>query len=1290
VPEIWKAWRSGVYVGDTKPSTRVTVEESYWLNMTGPVVGQWSRGPARWFQRADLSKQIETEIPGVVSINIQRSVEPDAGTCDLTIRNVTPPVLGAAEQPPGEFAQIGYYTPERGESQEGAARWGHAINPWHGVIVPNALLRTYQGFGGEDKSIRDAVADGNLVLNGVWLVDDLTITTDGTINIKCRDMMKLLIDQQLVPPLVPSELYPLQYQRWRYESFAITDGAPGTGSVCQQTHYPDPPGLYSSTDHTYGTWNAPNTGHPPSDAFDISYENPPGSGWDLVGKFAHQKTFWLSEPKGDPGDSVWIEMHVDDATMINEIYCHPWRGSLEGKGTNVVMVSIMEYGEWANEVDFGYANPGLTPQGIPYVTWFVPGVESVPGEHKTGHRLPRDYKATRVRLTWTNLIWADDHVENVIGGFRAGARKLMACFNREWTMYPRLVYTGVSIPANDKLRNGYWQVRSNGEVFAFGDARVYPPQGGMTHVGTVVGMCAHPSGEGYWTIDNAGRIVAAGAAQWYGDPIYNLAGGRFADIACTHTGKGYWALRWDGTIFSFGDAQNLGNSSHVGTMPDGVQARAQAIDSHPTKQGFWVLWQDGHVDAHNVTFLGHANRVGFTGLDWTTSLKRSSTGNGYWILSGGGIVQAFGDAQHKGNAPPSTYDEPNWFRGLTFEFLTSPEGNDGYMLQRLDGNLAGLGNYKFFGSIGSGSGELRHEGNYKDYTDIVKELLLWSGFYFFRDPQPQGLMPDVYGNMESTGAYSTNDPLPPEMFDKRPVLDAIKDIKAIVGYAFYIDAEGAARWEAPNWWQMGNFLIDGRPFAYMPEIDEVVQLTTHSVVRSAQAARSEIIIATEYPYSTVAGQKVSDSIVKTRIVGSTAPDLKGIVSPAIWHNGEFLKKEEQQTMAEILDMQIWFNRRTANIQCVANPLIDVNDQIRVIERQTGDVYVHYIKAINFSHDIANGKFSMSLTTHWLGGTPFGQLRLFQACAARPQGDGYWQISVSGDVYAYGAAELKPRHEADSHISWPIGMRSTNSGNGYWTLDQHGKVLSYGDAVHYGDLDRPTKDVADFAITPSGHGYWILLTNGEVHTFGDAVFHGNGTPAGILPPGVAVRARSIESHPSTVGYWILLTDGTVTAHNLTHHGNATRTGYTDTDFATRLHATSSGAGYWITSGRGVVQARGDAPFRGNGIAYPDDRANLGFIWDFLTSPSDGYALQHADGTFDRFDMPELGASPTAATLNWALVTADTHQALGSPTSAYPVSTRLMEFLQNTGSPSANNAVANRFTAPSPAALEGTVV
>jgi hypothetical protein len=1295
VPRIWDAWRSGVYVGDTKPSTRVTVEESFFLTPTGPVVGQWDRGPARWFQRADIEKQIETEIPGVMNVSINRSTEPDAGTCDITVRNVAAPTLGAAEMPPGQFSDIGYYTPDRGDSQEANARWGHAVNPWHEVIVPNALVRTYQGFGGQDMPIRDAVADGYLVLNGVWLVDDVTINTDGTIAVKCRDMAKLLIDQQLLPPLVPQELYPLDYRRYRIESYPIpADPPPGVGVACPGASYATGPGWHSSSDEAFGAYNASNTGHPPAEAFDISYNDPD---WRTSGEWpVHQRSYWLSEPKGGPNDTVWIEFDIpEELGKINEIYFHAWKGAIEGRGCHLVMVSIMEYGYWVSPEWVEATGGGYTPQGIPYMSTFVPGTELAPGEGTNRFWLWRDFHADKVRLTLTNLIEADDFPQQYRdpdfhgGGWRGGARKIMACFNEARRHYPAVSWAATGMWLNDEERLGYWQTRTSGNPFAFGDARIYDVQDGMTHVADIVGMAMDPSNRGYFSLDAAGRVLASGAAQHRGD-AYRSSPLKWRGIASTPSGGGYWLLRDDGTIANYGDASHYGNSYNPdSTSPLSDSVHAHSIESHPTINGYWVSWSNGLVTAHNLPHHGNVASAEL-GVDWISSIRRTSKGDGYRLLTAFGMVHCRGTATHHGNAPSSSHWETDkWWLAVCAVLLPSSSSDAGYMIQRLDGSLSFHGDYAEFGSIGAGRGELRYDGNYKDYSDIIRDLLLWAGFYFMRDPQPEGELPDVYGNIENTGAYSTNDPLPQDMFDKRPVIDAIRDIKAIVGYVFFIDAEGGARWEAPNWWQMGNWHMYGSadgtraPFNYMPEIDETVQLTSHSVVRSGQAARSEIIIATQYPYSTVNGQKSPDGIVKTRIVGSSAPDLKGIISPFIAHNGLYLKPEEQQTMAEILDMQIWFQRRTASVNCVANPLIDVNDQVRIIERQTGEVYVHYIKAISFSHDLQTGAFTMSLTTYWLGGTPYGQLRLFYACAARPQGDGYWQISAAGEVYAYGAAELQERNVDDTHLYWPVAMRPTLSGEGYWSMDQAGNVVSYGDAAHQGELDRYGKDAIDFAITPTGEGYWILLLNGEIHTFGDAVNYGEVT----LTEGQ--QAKSIESHPSTMGYWVVLSDGEVVNFNLPHHGDANQDGFKAGEKISRLRRTESGDGYWIISTSGIVQAFGDAPDEGSGIAYPE--GPQGLVWDMLASPDGGYALQRADGTFEMFSFTDLGVARVSNfDLTWALVSQDAHLALGSPTTAFPISPRTMEFLKNTSSPSAISAAANDFNSPTVTALEGSTV
>jgi hypothetical protein len=427
VPRLAEVWRSGVYVGDTKPSTRVTVEKGWTLKTTGPMLGTWNRGPARWFQAADTSMQRETEIPGVVSVNMNRSLDADAGSCDIVVSNTVTPEFGAPEQSPGQFGLPGYYTWDHGVAQDARARWGHSTNAWNEVLVPNALLRTYVGFGGQDLPINDAVAQGYLVPYGVWLVDDVTVSSEGTLSLKCRDMGKLLVDQQLFPPLVPTNLYPLDYRRWVYKTVDIP-GDPGPpGDYCLPGNY-----WNSSTDEVYGQWNSPATGHPGTDAFDAS----PEPGPDVPGAYAHQRSYWLSEPKPGPNDTVWIEFMVNGGNpgLINQVYYHAWKGVIEGRGTHRIMASVLENGAWVSpETDAG----GMTPQGLPYVCAFSPGTELAPATATNLYDLPRDYQATVIRLTVTNLLWADDFPygyadpEDHGGGWRGGARKIMACYSQK-------------------------------------------------------------------------------------------------------------------------------------------------------------------------------------------------------------------------------------------------------------------------------------------------------------------------------------------------------------------------------------------------------------------------------------------------------------------------------------------------------------------------------------------------------------------------------------------------------------------------------------------------------------------------------------------------------------------------------------------------------------------------------------------------------------------------------------------------------------------------------------------
>ena len=63
---------------------------------------------------------------------------------------------------------------------------------------------------------------------------------------------------------------------------------------------------------------------------------------------------------------------------------------------------------------------------------------------------------------------------------------------------------------------GYWEVASDGGIFAFGDAGFYGSMGGKPLNAGVVGIAATPDGKGYWEVASDGGIFAFGDAGFYG------------------------------------------------------------------------------------------------------------------------------------------------------------------------------------------------------------------------------------------------------------------------------------------------------------------------------------------------------------------------------------------------------------------------------------------------------------------------------------------------------------------------------------------------------------------------------------------------------------------------------------------------------------------------------------------------------------------------------------------------------------------------------------------------------
>ena len=114
-----------------------------------------------------------------------------------------------------------------------------------------------------------------------------------------------------------------------------------------------------------------------------------------------------------------------------------------------------------------------------------------------------------------------------------------------------------------------------------------------------------------------------------------------------------------------------------------------------------------------------------------------------------------------------------------------------------------------------------------------------------------------------------------------------------------------------------------------------------------------------------------------------------------------------------------------------------------------------------------------------------------AIAATPHGDGdgYWLATNDGLVAAFGSA----RHRGDvpsaaragrplthAPITDVIDIAATPSGNGYFLVTRTGRVFAFGDAREFGEpAGYVGRDVVGIAADSDASGYWIALDTGAV-------------------------------------------------------------------------------------------------------------------------------------------------------------------------------------------------------------------
>jgi len=234
---------------------------------------------------------------------------------------------------------------------------------------------------------------------------------------------------------------------------------------------------------------------------------------------------------------------------------------------------------------------------------------------------------------------------------------------------------------------GYWLVRADGGVAAFGDARFYGslPEAKARPMAPIVGMAPTSDARGYWLAGADGHVYNFGDARAFGSaPRDKLAHAPVTGITATPDGRGYWLVGADGHVYNFGDARWEGE-------PDGDLAPYDAIVARPTGGYVVTAANDAAVSA----FSGDALLSGGPGVALSATLVGTAvtpTGKGTWQVSLDGGIFTSGDAKFYGSLPGDDLRPEAPVTGIA----GSPDGH-GYWLVGADGTVYPFGDARFFG-----------------------------------------------------------------------------------------------------------------------------------------------------------------------------------------------------------------------------------------------------------------------------------------------------------------------------------------------------------------------------------------------------------------------------------------------------------------------------------------------------------------------------------------------------------------------------------------------------------------
>lgn len=1002
-----QAFFTGDFTGENRPMARLTIQQGR--------VGLHRSTRNTYSSIVFNNSNTPLELPNVVSIRWDRSVDTDSASCVIRLWNTEP--LGPGDTPfnSNELDLPGYYTVDPDDP-----RFGRYPNALARLLQPDNVIHSFEGYGWTPGTAPDK--DPRLVSTGVWLIDDVVVDeSNPAIEIRCRDLARILIDQISYKPVVPTSHYPLRFTAVdsmagfrpptvvsnvgyggqfdpRYtgpviapEDFAAVAGNGGATLSWSHPSYP-PPELALPAEHQGGQFFRAPSGYfvrfPSGEWYACNGPGQVNAARYLYGQWTNTQSgaigtvvSSLAEKFGGGGQleryiprfqPIQYKVYVSNQIQPNDLDESATATVITGlRNGNIYAVSVAAL--W-QAFESGIRVTGLRSVpvlvrpsgGGPAVT---PGTISV-----SGRDVSWSHGGSGV-IQWTVIQYRGTGV----GGD----------FSRTTTITSSSPSPTLTIPAYEGAANEYsylvygsqaGQVGAGDVLLAVqGEASLYdPPPAAMppSRDETVI-----PGGG----TGNPDQVIPRDTVPVGVTHRASTPGGTGAHNPLRPTMDSYWespsAPSPDSIAYWEADVPNVTLSKVV---------------VHTSGSGYRVsvsVYADGNWVAYAPTNIIQTNAPGLR-IPWldTTAANTEGPINFYFREPIANITRVRITAGNFQPRPGS--NEQFSFRLRRFEAHTPRDPS---------ANQTGLDDTIREARVVGGAGD--NPGTYSDYTDIVKLLCAWGGFFWPQDgtirsadgsdtpynfgEAPYNLGPNVdpvlgegsgrvWGDFEIAGVAGITDLLV-NVFDKRPLMDGINYVRDILGFIFYIDEDGAVVWRSLNVFRVGNYTLNrsARPGFTLERVilDERQNLMSMTQTRSSKNVRDWIYVSS------------ADASVGYA-TKSFNPNPIGLRRVAGWSDQGFQTDLECAVMAQMIAIRQMFTYRTNRVTIPAYPRIQVNDQVQIRARITQEDNLHYVSGITSNNDLVEGKWIYDLDTHWLGTDP-------------QQGD--WALDTQGLLAQIGSA-----------------------------------------------------------------------------------------------------------------------------------------------------------------------------------------------------------------------------------------------------------------------------------------------